>query len=754
MKLALHQIQEPEPVESLRPQVPAAVAAVVRKLMAKGPEDRYQTASEAAEVLAGILRAANWSPAGAFDALSGDATEVVHAPTLTRLSRAAWSWRRLALAVALAVTTAAVVLVLAWLWNRPARHEHDTEEPPEYVLDRLARERIPPEERVAWQPAVVQVLGEHKGRHWSAVGAVAFSADGKVVYSAANRQLAAWDAGTLRCLRQEPTGHFVRAIGAVGKGEWIFVTDYSTGMAFHSALTLKQTYRPPLCTPKVVSPDGKYGLDGFGNGAVSLLEFGKDPRKGLTEKFGNGPVGVAFSPDGLRFAHTTLGGDVVVRRTDTEAVVKRVRYHRNVVTALAYSPDGSTLAAAGPEEVCLWDVSRDAPPVELAPLMRWAEVGHIETLAFAGESIVALRRNGTAALVLSGPKEAPTKRTIGDPILAVRGLTAMATSPHGALVALGDGQGRVRLWKAGSGEEAVRTTDNQGRVNALLLSPDGARVVTTGVGDRSGQVILWDVEGGRSLKRMARVATNVHAAALSADGESFYVGDDLGTLARCKLAGGEDDELGKVGFGVRALAITPGGELAVAGERGRVVLWDPRSGRITELAGFDAPVAALAAGGKGEQFRLVAAGVKNAKPAPRHPIHVYLASGKLVHSVERQSEQVTKVAVSDDGKYVAVGGITGVRLWAMDRLDAEPVLVWQPRPALPVTALAFFPDGGRLAMANLYGAVEVCTRQGAPVKGWRWQMPGPVTALAVDRRGEYLVTGNGNGTAYVLRLPR
>ena len=49
------------------------------------------------------------------------------------------------------------------------------------------------------------------------------------------------------------------------------------------------------------------------------------------------------------------------------------------------------------------------------------------------------------------------------------------------------------------------------------------------------------------------------------------------------------------------------------------------------------------------------------------------------------------------------------------------------------------------------GVVQVRTVGGAaPVKQWR--LPGPVTALAVDRRGEYLVTGNGNGTAYVLRL--
>ncbi len=50
-KLMKHKQAEPVPVEQLRPDVPPGVAAVVRKLMAKQPEDRYQTPAEVAAVL-------------------------------------------------------------------------------------------------------------------------------------------------------------------------------------------------------------------------------------------------------------------------------------------------------------------------------------------------------------------------------------------------------------------------------------------------------------------------------------------------------------------------------------------------------------------------------------------------------------------------------------------------------------------------------------------------------------------------------
>ena len=50
-KLIRHNTEEPTPLEELRPEVPPAVAAIVRKLMAKHPADRYQTPAELVEAL-------------------------------------------------------------------------------------------------------------------------------------------------------------------------------------------------------------------------------------------------------------------------------------------------------------------------------------------------------------------------------------------------------------------------------------------------------------------------------------------------------------------------------------------------------------------------------------------------------------------------------------------------------------------------------------------------------------------------------
>ena len=61
-KLLKHTLDEPRPVEVLRPETPTAVAAVVRKLMAKRAEDRCQTPAEAAAALTSLLVAPAAAP--------------------------------------------------------------------------------------------------------------------------------------------------------------------------------------------------------------------------------------------------------------------------------------------------------------------------------------------------------------------------------------------------------------------------------------------------------------------------------------------------------------------------------------------------------------------------------------------------------------------------------------------------------------------------------------------------------------------
>jgi serine/threonine protein kinase len=50
-----HQFEDPAPIEQKRPEVPAELAKILRKMMAKKPEDRFQTPAEVADAVRPLI---------------------------------------------------------------------------------------------------------------------------------------------------------------------------------------------------------------------------------------------------------------------------------------------------------------------------------------------------------------------------------------------------------------------------------------------------------------------------------------------------------------------------------------------------------------------------------------------------------------------------------------------------------------------------------------------------------------------------
>src|SRR6476659_9185069 len=61
-KLLSHQTKEPVPIERHRPEIPRELAVVLRKMMAKLPEERYQTPAAVCEALQPFVRTAIEAP--------------------------------------------------------------------------------------------------------------------------------------------------------------------------------------------------------------------------------------------------------------------------------------------------------------------------------------------------------------------------------------------------------------------------------------------------------------------------------------------------------------------------------------------------------------------------------------------------------------------------------------------------------------------------------------------------------------------
>jgi tRNA A-37 threonylcarbamoyl transferase component Bud32 len=91
-KIRRHLLDEPQPLEQLRNDLLPGLPAVLRKMLAKRPEDRYQAPAEAADALAALAREATL-PATAPTATGGDGTATVEkaAPAGHDLAGLGWT---------------------------------------------------------------------------------------------------------------------------------------------------------------------------------------------------------------------------------------------------------------------------------------------------------------------------------------------------------------------------------------------------------------------------------------------------------------------------------------------------------------------------------------------------------------------------------------------------------------------------------------------------------------------------------------
>ncbi len=300
------------------------------------------------------------------------------------------------------------------------------------------------------------------------------------------------------------------------------------------------------------------------------------------------------------------------------------RGHTEIVTAIAWAPDGTRLASASYDStVQVWDVA-----------------------------------TGRHALVYRGHITPQGDMPI---------IWGVAWSPNGKQVASASADATVRVWDASTGKTLFTYSGHSGSVHAVAWSPDGKRLASA---SSDGTVQVWDASTGKGLFTYRGHARGVLAVGWSPDGTRIASSSNDYTVQVWDAADGKHPltykghaSLGADSYrGVYSLAWSPDGKrLASGGSDKTTQVWDASTGKTLLIyRGTADDVRAVAWAPNGT--RLASAG------NPSGEVQVWNAtSGKTLATCSGHALIVDALAWSPDSTRLASGSFDRTaRIWQPD----------------------------------------------------------------------------------------
>jgi formylglycine-generating enzyme required for sulfatase activity/serine/threonine protein kinase len=605
-KLLKHQMDTPVSLRQFRPDVPETVERVLTTLLAKRPEERYQTPGELATALEAILasgvchppdstqdQGANTlrSPANPFSDLWSGATEVT--PPERRLKRRPNGFLLVGASVAATVLLVGLLVLLLHPAGSKTEPESPEREPVQQKNLPSAKELAALEKENRRQEAEEAERKRRSDADVALKPLVTKAADAKTTFADFAKDVAAFKAkygGTPAAIKAaellmklpSPLDQLDakklpqdcidswRAAGREPPGELVGVLGEHRQRQWGAAQAVIWNHRRNLIASA--------GLDGL------IWLWDPDTLKLRQTLMGHTlkVLSLAISADGRWLASGGQNSEVIVWDLDNNKQAHRYRLSDDA-NAVAFSSDGSLIAAGGRVAVVWnWETNK-----EVCRCVMGDGDTYSYALAFTANNrqLISGGHDNTIRLCDAENGKELGRFECKDPPAGPHHVYGLALSADGRHLLTGNNDGSILWWEVETRKQVRAFEPLTGGITCVALSPDGTQALSahqSGFGLR-----LWNVTTGKLIRAIDQPPTSPRSVAFSPDGKRAVAANADGTVRLWDVATGKESFPLKSHLGeVRAIAFSPDDRylLSAGGANAGVQLWD--MGTVQELRRF------------------------------------------------------------------------------------------------------------------------------------------------------------------------
>lgn len=273
---------------------------------------------------------------------------------------------------------------------------------------------------------------------------------------------------------------------------------------------------------------------------------------------------IAFSPDGQTLASASDDRTIKIWNLNAQQELRTLKGHLDWVYSLAISPDGKTVVSGSKDNtVKVWNL-------HTGQQLRNHQIhqSFVNSVAISPDSQKIASGSYDKTIKIWNLNLGQVMTLTGH----LREVLSVAISPNAQKLVSSSTDKTIKVWNLNTGKELITLRGHSGDVNALAISPNSQDLVSVS-DDKT--IKVWNLNTGQEIRTFMGHSADVNTVAFNSDGKTIATGSDDKTIKLWNLSTGEELRTltGHLGS-VFAVAFSPDGQTLISGSADKTLkIW-------------------------------------------------------------------------------------------------------------------------------------------------------------------------------------